>query len=85
MHAAATISPRYCTIRLFLFGWLITQLERRDYNGENELYEVMDEIFTGLSIEMIKTIFVDWVNRFQRLIDGNSDYISQNITSEFLN
>jgi hypothetical protein len=68
----------------FLFGWLKTQLERREYNGENELYEVVDEILTGISIEMIETVFVDWMNRVQRLIDGNSDDVSSNITSEFL-
>jgi hypothetical protein len=69
----------------FLFGWLKTPLERREYNGENELYDVVDEILTGLSIEMIETIFVDCMNRLQRLIDGNGNCISQNITGEFLN
>jgi hypothetical protein len=42
----------------FLFGWLKTQFERREHNGEDELHEVL----TGLSIEMIKTVFVDWMN-----------------------
>jgi hypothetical protein len=65
--------PGYCTIRLFLFGWLKTQHERREYNGEDELYEVVNEILTGLSIEMIETIFVDWMNLLQCLIDGNND------------
>jgi hypothetical protein len=60
----------------FLFGSLKTQLERREYNGEDELYEVLDKIVTVLSIEMIAMVFVDWMNRFQRLIDGNSDYVS---------
>jgi hypothetical protein len=58
------------------FGWLKTQLERREYNGEDELYEVGDEILAGLSIEMIETVFVDWMNRLQRLIDGNDHYVS---------
>jgi hypothetical protein len=75
-HAAATVSPRYCTIRLFLIGQLKTQLERREYNGEDELYEVVDEILTSVSIAMIETVFVDWMNRVQRSIDGNGDYIS---------
>jgi hypothetical protein len=70
MPAAATIEPRYCTIRLFLFGWLNTQFERREYNGEDEWYEAVDEILMGLSIEMIETVFVDWMNKLQRLIDG---------------
>jgi hypothetical protein len=52
------------------------QLERREYNGEDELYEVVDEILTGLSIQMIETFFVDWMNRLQRLIDGNGDSVS---------
>jgi hypothetical protein len=52
--------------------------------GEDELYEAVDEILRGLSVEMIKTVFVDWMNRLQRLIDGNDDYVSYNITSEFL-
>jgi hypothetical protein len=60
----------------FLFGWLKTQLQRREYNRENELYEVVDENLTVLSIEMIKTVFIDWMNRLQRLIDGNGDYVS---------
>jgi hypothetical protein len=34
---------------------------------------------------MIETVFVDWMNRLPRFIDGNSDYVSWNITSEFLN
>jgi hypothetical protein len=38
-----------------LFGLLITQLEWREYNGKDEVYEVVDEILTGLSIEMIET------------------------------
>jgi hypothetical protein len=79
IYATATISPGYCTIRRFLFGWLKTQLERREYSGEDELYElyeVVDEILTGLSIKMIETVFVDWMNRLQRLIDGNGDYVS---------
>jgi hypothetical protein len=84
-HAAANVSPGYCTIRLFLFGWLKTQLERREYNGEDELYEAVDDILTCLSIEMIETVVIDWMNRLQHLIDGNNDYVSYNITSEFLN
>jgi hypothetical protein len=57
----------------FHFGWLKIQLERRKWNGECELYEAVDEFLIGFSIEMI---FVDWMNRLQRLIDGNGDYIS---------
>jgi hypothetical protein len=49
----------------FLFGWLKTQLEQREGNGEDELCEVAEEILTGLSIEMIATVFVDWMNRLQ--------------------
>jgi hypothetical protein len=45
----------------------------------------VDEILTGVSIEMIETVFVDWMNRFQRLTDGNVDDVSYNITVEFLN
>jgi hypothetical protein len=62
--------------QIFLFGWLKTQPERGEYNGEDELYEVVHEILTGLSIEMIETVFVDWRNRFQCLSDANGDYIS---------
>jgi hypothetical protein len=58
------------------FGWLKTHLERRGYYGENELYEAMDENLTGLSADMTETVFVDWMNRLQRLIDGNGDYVS---------
>jgi hypothetical protein len=36
----------------------------------------MNEILTGPSIEMVETVFVDWMNRLQRLIDGNGDYVS---------
>jgi hypothetical protein len=36
----------------------------------------VDKILTGLWIEMIQTVFVDWMNRLQRLIDGNGDYVS---------
>jgi hypothetical protein len=75
-HAAATVYPGYHTIRLFLFGWLKTQLERREHNGEDELYEVVDEILAGLSGEMIEMVFVDWMNRFQPVIDGNGDDVS---------
>jgi hypothetical protein len=70
--------PGYCIIRFFLFGWLKTQLERRDYKEEDdlyELYELVDEILTVLSIEMIETVFVDWVNQSQCLISGNGDSI----------
>jgi hypothetical protein len=45
----------------------------------------VDEILTGLSIEMIETVFVDWMNRLQLMIDGNGDYVSSNTTSELLN
>jgi hypothetical protein len=43
----------------FLFNWLKTALERKEFNGEDELHEVVDEILTSLSIEMIETVFVD--------------------------
>jgi hypothetical protein len=76
MHAAATAYSEYCAIQLFPFGWLKTQLERREHNGEDELYVVVDEILIGLSIEMIETVFVDWMNRLQRLIAGNGDCVS---------
>jgi hypothetical protein len=36
----------------------------------------VDEILTDLSIEMIETVFVDWMNRLQRLIDGNGEAVS---------
>jgi hypothetical protein len=75
-HAAAAVWPGYRSIRLFLFDWLKTQLERREYHGQDELYEVVNDILTGLSIEMIETVFVDWMNRLQRLIDGNGDSVS---------
>jgi hypothetical protein len=68
-HVAATIRSGYCTIRLFLLDWLKAQLERSEYNGEDETYEIVDEILTVLSIEMIETDFIDWMNRLQRLID----------------
>jgi hypothetical protein len=44
--------------------------------GKDELYEAVDEILTGLLIEMIETVFVDWMNRLQRLIEGNGNYVS---------
>jgi hypothetical protein len=43
---------------------------------EDELYEIVDEILTGPSTEMIETVFVSWMNRLQRLIAGNGDYVS---------
>jgi hypothetical protein len=52
----------------FPFGLLKTQLERRERNREDELYEAVDEILTGISIEMIETVFVDWMNRLQHLM-----------------
>jgi hypothetical protein len=75
-HPITTVQPGYCTIRLFLFGWFKTQLERRGYDGEDGLYGVVDEILASPSIEMIKTVFGDWMDRLQRVIDGNGDYIS---------
>jgi hypothetical protein len=65
-----------------LFDWLKTQPERRGYNGEDELYEshelyeALNEILTGLSIEMTPTVFVNWMNRIQHLINEKRDYIS---------
>jgi hypothetical protein len=49
------------------FGWLKTLLERREHNGKDELYEVVDELLTCLSIKMIETIFVDWKESTPRL------------------
>jgi hypothetical protein len=43
----------------FLFGWLNAQLEQREYNRENELHEVVDEMLTDLSVKMIETVFAD--------------------------
>jgi transposase len=37
-------SPDIAPSDFCLFGWLKTQFERREYNGEDKLYEVMDEI-----------------------------------------
>jgi hypothetical protein len=68
-RAAATISPGYCAIRLFLFSWLKTKLEQRGHNRENELYEVVDEVLTSLLIDMIETVFSN--GPIQHLIDGN--------------
>jgi hypothetical protein len=68
--------PRILHHPALLFGWLKTQLERRGYNEEDELSEVGDEILTGLSIEMIEPVFFDWMNRLQRLIDGNGGHVS---------
>jgi hypothetical protein len=59
-----------------LFGWPETQLKRRECNGEDELYAVLDEILTDLSIEMIETVFVNRTNPLQRLIDGDGDSVS---------
>jgi hypothetical protein len=47
-----------------------------EYNGEDELHEVVDEILTSISIETIKTVFVNSMDRLQRLIDGNGNYVS---------
>jgi hypothetical protein len=69
-------SPDVAPSDFFLFGWLKTQLKWREYNEEDRLYEVVDEILTGLSIKMIETVFVDWMNQLQCLIDKNGDYFS---------
>jgi hypothetical protein len=69
-------SPDIAPLDSFLFGWLKTQLGRREYNREDELSEVVDEMLTGLSIEMVETVFVDWVNRLQHMIDGVGGYLS---------
>jgi hypothetical protein len=69
-------SPDVAPFDFVLFGWRKPQLERREYNGEDKLYEAVDEILTGLSIEMIETVFVYWMNRFQCLVDGNGDSVS---------
>jgi histone-lysine N-methyltransferase SETMAR len=69
-------SPDIAPSDFFLFGWRKTRLERREYNGEDALYEVLDEVLTGLSIEMIETVFVNWMNRLQCFVDGNGDYVS---------
>jgi hypothetical protein len=55
------------------FRLLKAQLERREYHGKDKLYGGVYEILTGLSVEMIETFFVDWMNQLQRLIDGNGD------------
>jgi hypothetical protein len=34
---------------------------------------------------MMETVFVDWVNRLQSLVDESGDYVSSNLTSEFFN
>jgi hypothetical protein len=60
----------------FPFGWLTTQFQQREYDGEDELYEVVDEILADLSTEMIETVFGDWMDRLKCVIDGNSDYVS---------
>jgi hypothetical protein len=44
--------------------------------GKMNISEVLDDILTGRSIAMIKTVFVDWMNRLQCVIDGNSDDVS---------
>jgi hypothetical protein len=36
----------------------------------------VDEFLMRLSIEIIEAVFIDWMNRLQRLIDGNGDYLS---------
>jgi hypothetical protein len=58
------------------FVWLETQLERREYDGENEFCEGVDEILISPSIKMIETLFVGWMNRLQSLIDRKDGYIS---------
>jgi hypothetical protein len=68
--------PRILHHLTFLFGWLKIQFDRREYNGEDESYDGVDAILTSLSIEMIETVFVDWMNQLQLLIDGNGDYVS---------
>jgi histone-lysine N-methyltransferase SETMAR len=76
-------SPDIAPSDFFLFAWLKTELERREYEGEDELYEVVDEILAGLSIEMIEAVFGKWMDRLERVITGNGDYISLTITLIF--
>jgi hypothetical protein len=64
-------SPDIAPSNFFLFGWLKTQLEWREYNGEDELYEIVDEILIGLSIDLCR---LD--ESIPTLIDGNGDYVS---------
>jgi hypothetical protein len=45
----------------------------------------VDEILTHLLIEMIETVFGEWINGLHHAIDGNGEYITQNIISLFLN
>jgi hypothetical protein len=45
---------------------------------------MVDEILAGLSIEMIEAVFGEWMNRLERVIAGNGDYVSSTITLIFL-
>jgi hypothetical protein len=76
MHATTTVQPGYCTIRLFAVAWLKVQLKRRQNDDSDELYEVVDEILAGRSIEMIETVFGDWMDRPERVTHENNEYIS---------
>jgi hypothetical protein len=44
-------------------------------NAEDEFDEVVQEILAGLSIEMIETVFGDWIDRFQRVIHRNGEHL----------
>jgi hypothetical protein len=50
--------------------------DRRKYHGKGELHEMVDEILTSLSIEMIEIVSSDWMDRIQRVIDGNGEHVA---------
>jgi hypothetical protein len=47
-----------------------------EYYREDELYEGMDELLTGISVKMIGTVFGAWINRPHHVIGGNGEYIA---------
>jgi hypothetical protein len=73
--AHPTFSPDMASLDFFLFGWLKGELSSRSVRDISELFELVDEILSTLTMDTIPRVFANWIERLEQVISTNGDYV----------
>jgi hypothetical protein len=67
--------PDTCPSDFFLSGWLKWKLQQQQLTDLGQLFKVVDDTFSSLSLDMTKDLFQTWNHRLIQVIASDGDYV----------
>jgi hypothetical protein len=66
-------STGICPSDFFLFGWFKGKLQQHQFTDPDQLFEVVDEVFSSVSVDMTEDVSRNQVHRLVQVIASDGD------------